>query len=691
MERLFRQVVRHKKTVVAAVLVIAATCAVLRGKVGVNYSMTDYLPEDSASTISLDVMEQEFDGAIPNARIMVRDVSRAEAIQIKKQLKQCTGVTDVTWLDDMVSPIIPTAVLPDDTVETYYKDGNALYSVTIDEDQRSEAVKELREVIGDDNAMTGDMVSTAIATESTVNEIRSISIGAVLFVLLVLILTLTSWVEPILVLFGLGVAIIINAGSNLIFGEISFVTNAAGSILQLAVSLDYSVFLIHRFEQCRKEHDSVEDAMVAALCESVGSIASSGLTTVIGFLALAFMRFRLGPDLGFALAKGVGISLLIVFFFFPCVLLLAQKWVEKTRHRSWMPSFRKLGRTVCRMMIPCALILALLVVPSYVISNRNSFYYGSSHIFGTNTQLGRDTQAIEDAFGKQDTYVVLVPKGDLQQEKKLSQALHDIPEVKSILSRVDYVGPAVPSAFLEGDVLSKLESNHYTRMVVTVDAEVDSDETFALVRQVRKTIAKYYPKESYLAGQGVSTCDLMLTTTADMKKVNGIAIAAVFLVLLFTLRSLPLPVFLVLSIETATWINLSLPYVRGTIVFYISYLIISSVQLGATVDYAILYTSHYMENRQKMGRRESIAQTTQTVTVSILTSGSALAVVGFLLGFFSTHGILKQLGMFLGIGSVLSVGIVLFALPGLLYVFDGLIRRLTKNANFVADSERTYK
>ncbi len=688
MKRLFRQVVRHKKTVMAAVLVIAAICAVLRGKVGVNYSMTDYLPDDSASTISLDVMEQEFDGAIPNARIMVRDVSRAEAIQIKKQLKQCTGVTDVTWLDDMVSPMIPTAVLPDDTVETYYKDGNALYSVTIDEDQRSEAVKELHEVIGDDNAMTGDMVSTAIATESTLNEIRIISIDAVLFVLLVLILTLTSWVEPILVLLGLGVAIIINAGSNLIFGEISFVINAAGSILQLAVSLDYSVFLIHRFEQCRKEHDSVEDAMVAALCQSVGSIASSGLTTVIGFLALAFMRFRLGPDLGFALAKGVGISLFVVFFFFPCVLLLAQKWVQKTRHRSWMPSFRKLGRGVCRMMIPCALILALLVVPSYVISNRNSFYYGSSHIFGANTQLGRDTQAIEYAFGKQDTYVVLVPKGDLQQEKKLSQALHDIPEVKSILSRVDYVGPAVPSAFLEGDVLSKLESNHYTRMVVTVDAEVDSDETFALVQQVRKTIAKYYPKESYLAGQGVSTCDLMLTTTADMKKVNGIAIAAVFFVLLFTLRSLPLPIFLVLSIETATWINLSLPYVRGTIVFYISYLIISSVQLGATVDYAILYTSHYMENRQKMGRRESIVQTTQTVTVSILTSGSALAVVGFLLGFFSTHGILKQLGMFLGIGSLLSVAIVLFALPGLLYLFDGLIRRLTKNANFVVDSVR---
>ncbi len=680
MERLFRCIVRHKKTIVAVVLVVAAMCAVLRGKVCVNYAMTDYLPEDSASTISLDVMQAEFDGAIPNARIMVRDVSRAEAVQIKKQLKQCTGVTDVTWLDDMVSPIIPMAVLPESMVETYYKDRNALFSVTIDEEQRSEAVKELREIIGDDNAMTGDMVSTAIATDSTVNEVRRISVGAVLFVLLVLILTLTSWAEPFLVLLGLGVAIVINAGSNLIFGEISFVTNAAGSILQLAVSLDYSVFLIHRFEKCRREYDTVEDAMVAALCQSIGSVASSGLTTVIGFLALAFMRFRLGADLGLALAKGVGISLILVFVFFPCLLLLFQPWIARTRHRSWLPSFRPLGRAVCRMMIPCALIMALLIVPSYVISNRNSFYYGSSHIFGAQTQLGRDTQAIEEAFGKRDTYVVLVPKGDLQQEKKLSKALYDVPAVKSILSRVDYVGSAIPQDALQGDLLSKLESDHYTRMVVTVEAEVDSEETFALVQQLRSIISDYYPEENYLAGQGVSTCDLMLTTTADMKKVNGVAVAAVFLVLLITLRSLPLPVILVLSIETATWINLSLPYVRGTTVFYISYLIISSIQLGATVDYAILYTSHYMENRQRLRRRDAIVQTTAEVTVSILTSGSTLAVVGFLLGFLSSHGILAQLGMFLGIGSLLSIGIVLLALPGLLYTFDSFIQRLTKSA-----------
>ncbi len=687
MKRLFEYMVCRPKRIVLLGLILAIVCVGMKTQVEVNYIMTDYLPEDSPSTISLDVMQKEFGGEIPNARVMVRDVSISQALKVKRQLEQCTGVTEVTWLDDAADPSIPLEILPEDTVSTYYVDGTALFSVTIEEKLRSEAVTEIRDVIGEDNAMTGDMVSSAVATERTVSEIRVISVCAVLFVLLILMVTLTSWIEPILVLLGLGVAIAVNAGTNLIFGEISFVTNAAGNILQLAVSLDYSVFLIHRFEEYREEMPA-KDAMVWALCRSANSILSSGLTTVIGFLALAFMRFQLGADLGVALAKGVGISLVTVFFFFPCLLLLAEQGVERTRHRSFVPSCLPLGRAVCRVMLPCALVLVLLIVPSNLFSNRNSFYYGSTQIFGAETKMGQDTQEIEEVFGKQDTYVVLVPNGDLQREKQLSQALHDVPEVKQVLSRVDYIGLAVPQEFLEGDLLSKLESERYTRMVLTMDAEVDSAETFELVNQLRKVISSYYPEESYLAGQGVSTCDLMTTTTADMKKVNGIAIAAVFLVLLLTMRSIPLPVILVLSIETAIWINLAIPYVRGTTVFYISYLIISSIQLGATVDYAILYTNHYLENRRRMGRRDAIANTTAEVTVSILTSGTALTVVGFLLGFLSSHGILAQLGLFLGIGSLLSIGIVLFALPGFLFVFDGLIDRMTYGAAFWKERNR---
>lgn len=284
----------------------------------------------------------------------------------------------------------PLDTLEKKTVETYYKDENALFSVTISEEKSVSATEDIRSLIGDDNCMTGAAVSTAVATTSTVSQIQKITVVAVLFVLIVLLLSTTSWIEPLIVMGSLGVAILINSGSNLIFGEISFVSNAAGAILQLAVSLDYSVFLIHRFEECRKTGSSEAEAMVQALCSSTSSILSSGLTTVIGFLALCLMQFQIGPDLGLVLAKGVAISLVTVFVFSPALILTMHPIMEKTRHRYLLPSFRLLGKIV------------------YRASNSNDYYYGSAHIFGPSTQLGADTDEIESIFGKSDTYVLIV-------------------------------------------------------------------------------------------------------------------------------------------------------------------------------------------------------------------------------------------------------------------------------------------
>ena len=672
MARFYKHVAEHQNLIIAVYLLLLIFCAACKPFVAVNYDMNDYLPPDSASTRALELMEQEYDGGIPNARVMVCGVSVPEALEYKAKLLSADGVTDVTWLDDAASVTVPLETLNADTVESYYKDGNALFSVTIDEDKRIEAVTAIREIIGDNNAMTGSAVTTAAATTSTVSEISTIAVIAVVFVLLVLILTTTSFAEPFLVLAGLGVAILINAGSNLMFGEISFVTNAAGNILQLAVSLDYSVFLLHRFAECRQTADSPKEAMTEALTASTTSILSSGLTTVIGFLALCLMQFQIGPDLGLALAKGVALSLITVFTFMPALILKTYKFIDKTQHRSFMPDFKAFGRFVSRIMRPMALVFALLILPSYLASNANSFYYGASHIFGSATQLGTDTQRIEDAFGKRDTYVVMVPKVSTARQSELSSALHDIPQVKSILSYVDTVGAVIPEQYLDDGTLSKLNGESYTRMVLTVDAAYEGEEAFSLVKTIRSTAAQYYPNEWYLAGEGVSTYDLMDTVTADMAAVNLVAIGAVFLVLLVTMRSLVLPVILVLSIETAVWINLAMPYFTGQTIFYIAYLIISSIQLGATVDYAILFTDRYREMRQSCSKKKAIVQTVSAVSVSILTSASVLTVVGFLLGIFSTHGLLSQLGYFLGKGTLCSLAIVLFVLPGLLYLFDKL-------------------
>ena len=543
----------------------------------------------------------------------------------------------------------------------------ALFQVSIEEEKRGGAVSEIYKLIGDDNAMTGSAVSTALATSSTVNEVKKISIIAVLFLLVILTLTTTSWLEPLVVLIGLGVAIIINTGSNLIFGEISFVTNAAGNILQLAVSLDYSVFLIHRFDECRKNAESKN-----ALVLSTSSILSSGLTTVIGFLALIMMRFRIGPDLGLALAKGIVISLLTVFLFMPGLILVTFKWMDKTRHKSFMPSFRSFGKIIHKIMYPMGIIFICLIIPAFIGSNNNSYYFGSSHIFGSETRLGKDTSKIEEIFGKSDNYVLMVPKDNTVTEEKLLDELEALPQMNSITALRKMIGPAIPASSIPEELLTKLQSEKYDRIVMNVSADYEGKETFALVKKIRKIAEQYYPDEYYLAGEGVSTYDLMDTITADMMKVNLLAIGAVFIVLLFTMKSLILPIILVLTIETAIWLNLAVSYVSGNPIFYIAYLIISSIQLGATVDYAILFTERYKENRQTLNKKESIVETVSNVTVSVLTSGITMATVGTLLGVISTHRILSQLGYFLGRGTVFSMIAVLFVLPCFLYLSDGI-------------------
>lgn len=669
MKKFYSVVIRFRKLLMFFFLIAAGVCGYCRQFVSVNYDMNSYLPEDAVSTVALDVMGEEFEGAIPNARVMIKDVTYKEALNYKEKLEAVDGVLSVMWLDDKMILDMPLEMYDEEMVETYYKDNTALFTVTIEEESINSTVPAIRKVIGDENAMTGAAVSTAVATASTVTEIRKIAIIAVLFLLVVLIVTTTSWVEPFVVLIGLGIAVIINAGSNLIFGEISFVTNAAGSILQLAVSLDYSVFLIHRFDECRREMEPKE-AMKEALTLSTSSILSSGLTTVIGFLALTLMRFRIGPDLGLALAKGIGISLLTVFLFMPGVILATYKWMDKTSHRSFLPSFRKFGKVVGKVTVPLLCIFVIAIVPSYITSTQNAYYYGSSHIFGPGTQLGDDTELIQNIFGKNDTYVLMVPKGNAVSEQKLSKKLNDLEEITSITSLADLIGPAIPTEMIPDKLLEQLQSENYDRMVLSVAADYEGQETEELVEKIRKIAGEYYPDTYYLAGEGISTYDLMETVTADMVKVNLLAIAAVFVVLLFAMKSLVLPVILVLTIETAIWINLSVPCVTGETLFYIAYLIISSIQLGATVDYAILFTERYKENRRVFHKKECIEETISNVAPSILTSGIVLTVVGFLLGAISTHGLLSQLGYLLGKGTICSLVAVLFVLPGFLYLLD---------------------
>lgn len=683
MINLIKRGIKHPKTISIIYAVLIVISIISYPKIEVNYNINDYLPKNSDSTVSLDKMKEEYDELIPNLRVMLEDVTINETLDMIKKIEAVPGVQNVVWLDDFESVMKPMAFMDADNLENYYKNNNALMNITVQEDSIISATEEIRKIIGDDNKMTGSAVNTAIATTNSVSEIRVVTIVGVLFTILILILTTESWIEPVIILIGLLVSIVINAGTNLIFGEISFVTNAAGNILLLAVSLDYTVFVLHRYKEEKKNYDDHVMAMEKALEVSFSSILSSALTTIIGFLALIFMQFRIGPDLGLALAKGVFISLVTEFTLMPIVILKMDNLIEKTEHKKFVPSFKKFGEFVLKHKNANLVIFFIIMIPCFLASKNNTYYFGNSHIYGVDTKLGRDTVAIENEFGKSDTYVLLLPKGDLEKERKLSSDLKNIDEVSNIISYVDTVGETIPENFIDGDSLKKLNSKNYTRMIVSVNADYEGEDTIKLIEKVKETANRYYGDDYYLAGEGISTYDLKNTVMDDMNVVNIIAIVAVFLVLLLSKKSLLIPVILVSAIETAIFINMSVPYFRSTTIFYIAYLIISSIQLGATVDYAILLTERYCEMRETLDRRDSIKTTLEKVSVSILTSALTMIIVGFLLGKFSTHGLISQLGYLLSVGTTASVIIVLFVLPGLLYMFDGLIQKTTKNINFV--------
>lgn len=339
MINLIKRGIKHPKTVSIIYAVLIVISIISYPKIEVNYNINDYLPKNSDSTVSLDKMKEEYDELIPNLRVMLEDVTINETLDMIKKIEAVPGVQNVVWLDDFESVMKPMAFMDADNLENYYKNNNALMNITVQEDSIISATEEIRKIIGDDNKMTGSAVNTAIATTNSVSEIRVVTIVGVLFTILILILTTESWIEPVIILIGLLVSIVINAGTNLIFGEISFVTNAAGNILLLAVSLDYTVFVLHRYKEEKKNYDDHVMAMEKALEVSFSSILSSALTTIIGFLALIFMQFRIGPDLGLALAKGVFISLVTEFTLMPIVILKMDNLIEKTEHKKFVPSF----------------------------------------------------------------------------------------------------------------------------------------------------------------------------------------------------------------------------------------------------------------------------------------------------------------------------------------------------------------
>ena len=679
MDALTRGITRHKKIVITLFVLCALVSAVLILGVTVNFDLTDYLPEDAESTMALDLMYEEFGSGVPNTRVMVQNLTLTGAVDMKHRIAEAPGVSAVMWLDDTQDLSTPIELMDEATVEQYWRDGTAMYDVTIDEGRESEAVAAIYEITGSDGAISGNAANTASMQNLVVSEVVNILLIMVPLAILILLVTTTSWISPLLFLSAIGIAVIINMGTNVVFGEISFVTQSVSPIMQLAVSLDYAIFLLNSFGRHREEVATSEEAMRLAIRESFSSIAASAATTLFGFLALMFMRFGIGADLGLNLVKGIVLSYISVMVFLPALALSCVKLLDKTSHRQLIRTGKRLGKFFVTIRIPALILVLLCVVPCYLAQTRADFLYGNGDP-DPRTDYGRDTVLINDTFGVSNNLVILVPRGDPGAEANLAADLADIDHVTSVLSYAGTVG-AVPEGFLDEAIVSQFYSDNYARIILYTDTAEEGGEAFAVVEQVRAAADSYYD-ESWVCGQSANLYDMRDVVTADSTKVNWIAIGFIFLTLLVTFRSLTLPFILLFCIEAAIWINLSVPYFADTPLVYIGFLVINTVQLGATIDYAILMTNGYISNRRLMGKREAVIGTLATNFESVLTSGAILMTAGLCLGLISSLKVVAELGILLARGTVLSMAMVVLALPALLMLFDPLTARLTMKAGF---------
>ena len=678
MDRFFEAVIKHKKTVLIIFSIVVVLCAFLFPFVSVNYNMVDYLPGDSQSTTAIKLMEEEFGGEMPNARVMLTNVSILEALEVKDKIAALDGVTSVNWLDDVVGrdtiKNTPVEFLDEAITRNYYKDKNALMTVSLSGGKETNGVNGIYTVIGENNAVAGDAVNTAESQAMSVSEVAKAMIILLPVIIIILIISTTSWVEPLLFLFSIGVAIIINMGTNILFGEVSFITRTVSPVLQLAVSLDYAIFLLHSFNEHRK-YNAPEKAMLIAMKEALPTVAASAATTVLGFAALIFMRFGIGADLGINLLKGIIFSFISVMIFLPVLTLMYYKYIDKTKHRRLLPDFKNSGKWLMKVRLPFFALALLLSVPCFLAQSNTEFMYGMGSITSV-TRAGQDNQKIEESFGKENPMVLLVPKDDPGKELILCDALADIPHVKSVVSFVTAVGAEIPDEFVPKEVLEQFYSKNYSRIILYTDTPEEGDQTFATVDSILNTAGQQY-EAYYLAGQSATLYDMRNVVATDNEMVNLIAVIGIFIVLLITFRSLFLPLFLIFTIETAIWINLSFPYFSDQPLTFIGYLIISTVQLGATVDYAILFTNSYMNKRIAQSKKEAMRTTIGDNLVAILTSAGILATAGFALAYTSTNPIIGELGTLLGRGTLLSLFMVACVLPAILVLFDKLIQKTT--------------
>ena len=674
-------VVKNKRIIllVSLVLLIPAMIGYINTKT--NYDILVYLPSDIETLKGQNILKNDFNMGAFSVSLVDNSISEKDLVELEDKIRNIDCVTNVVSINDITGTTIPLDMIPKKLLEHVSSDDSKLLLITFktgtSDEETTNAVEEIEKL--SDSIKVGGMSAMSLDMRKLVESQTFAYVAiAVLFCLIVLMLSLDSYVVPLLLLGNIGMSIIFNMGSNIIFGEISYITKAIAAVLQLGVTTDFSIFLYHKYEASKNGKKTNEEAMSEAIAETMVSVIGSSLTTIAGFLALCTMKFGLGKDIGLVMAKGVVLGVITVLTIYPSLILIFDKLIQKTKHKPLIPKFKFVKPIVMNDYKWIFIIFLILMVPAYLSQKNTEVYYKLDTSIPDDYDYSIVSKKLINDYGLISQSMILIDsKMENSKINMMIDEINKIDGIDNVISINMFNRYGISDDILPVKIKNMLETDKYKMLLVNSKYEIATDE---LNEQITKlnTIIKKYDKNAILAGEGPLMNDLVEITAIDFRNVNYVSIGVIFIIMLFVLRSFSLPILLVLSIEFAIFINMGVPYWQSTSIPFVSSIVIGTIQLGATIDYAILITTKYLEERKKCkDKKEAVGEALTSSVSSIFVSAMCFFAATFAVFAISKIDMIGSLCLLMARGAIISMLVVMFIVPSVLLMFDKLIIKTT--------------
>lgn len=673
-----KQVAKHKTLVIIICVFLLIPSVFGYAKTRINYDILSYLPDNLETVKGQDILVDEF-GMGAFSMVIVEDMENKDVAKLEEKIESIDHVKDVLWVDDVTDLSFPVEMFPEDIREAFFQ-GNAtmmvaLFDDTTSADDTMQAITDIRNTTGKQCFASGMSGVVTDIKNLSLEEMPVYVIIAALLCFIILGLTMESIIVPVLFLFSIGAAIIYNLGSNFFFGEISYITQALTAVLQLGVTMDYSIFLLNSYEENKQRFPGDKNrAMAHAISNTFKSVIGSSVTTIAGFAALCCMSFTLGRDIGIVMSKGVIIGVLCCIIFLPALILQCDGIIEKTKHKSLIPDLTKVSHWITKHHVIFVVIFLVLLFPAIYGNGHTKIYYNIDKSLPQTLDSAVANKKLNDEFNMNNVHMVLLKNGlDAKDKSAMIKEIEKVDGVKWALGMDSIVGTAVPDSMIPNDVKSMLKSDNYELEFICSDYKTATPEVNAQIEAINN-IVKSYSSDSMVIGEAPLTSDLEKVTDVDLRNVNILSIAAIFLIIMINFKSISLPIILVAVIEFAIFVNMGIPYYTGTELPFVASIVIGTIQLGATVDYAILMTNRYQKERSRgLDKWDAVRKAHSLSMKSILISGMTFFAATFGVSIYSKIDMINSICTLLARGAVISTLVVVCVLPALLLIFDKVI------------------